>query len=293
MKSFARFATPMKASFSAVIVAALLLVHAPSGRAQSEDLLMGNPSNATTAPADADNYLMVKPYFTLSYNNSKGTPNWVSWRLKAEDIGSAPRVPFYPDSELPRGFLKVTPKDYSGSGFDRGHMCDHSDRSATPEASHATFTMVNMVPQSPALNEKAWMQLESYCRLLAEKEHKHLYIIAGPAGEGGTGKNGPKARIGKSGQIVVPAKCWKVIMVLEGGGGDEFQKANQNVRLIAVIMPNDMTVGEQWSQFRVSVREVEKLTGYHFFGGVPATIIEPLKDRVDAERIPPPVMERH
>jgi len=150
-----------------------------------------------------------------------------------------------------------------------------------------------MIPQSPNVNEKAWMQLESYCRLLAQKEHKHLYIIAGPAGEGGAGKNGPKNRIGRSGQIVVPAKCWKVIMVLGGGGDGDLQKVTQDVRLIAVIMPNDMTVGEQWSQFRVSVREVEKLTGYHFFGVVPAAIIEPLKDRVDAERIAPPVMVRH
>jgi len=35
-------------------------------------------------------------------------------------------------------------------------MCDHSDRSSTPEASHATFAMSNMIPQSPFTNEKAW-----------------------------------------------------------------------------------------------------------------------------------------
>ena len=44
---------------------------------------MGNPSNATEE-CNADNYLMAKPYFALSYNNSKGTPNWVSWHLTYE-----------------------------------------------------------------------------------------------------------------------------------------------------------------------------------------------------------------
>ena len=116
---------------------------------------------------------MVKKYFALSYNNSKGTPNWVSWRLTADDIGSAPRVAFYPDEDLPTGFVRITPKDYTGSGFDRGHMCNHSDRSATPDSSHATFVMSNMVPQSPYVNQKAWDQLEAYCRQLAQQGPKH------------------------------------------------------------------------------------------------------------------------
>jgi len=28
-------------------------------------------------PANRDNYLMVKPFFALSYNDTNGTPNWV------------------------------------------------------------------------------------------------------------------------------------------------------------------------------------------------------------------------
>lgn len=279
-------------AFRTVVLAATLIC-AAAIHAQSPDMLMGNPSRATTDTANGDSFLMVKPYFALSYNNSMGTPNWVSWRLTDTDIGSARRVPFYPDEGLPRGFRMVTPADYTGSGFDRGHMCDHSDRSATEEASHATFVMTNMIPQSPNVNEKAWAQLEAYCRQLVKLGHKHLYIIAGPAGQGGEGKMGPRMQIGRSRRIAVPAKCWKMIMVLDGGPGDDLQKVNANTRLIAVIMPNDMTVGEEWAGYRVSVRAVEELTGYKFFDQVPAAIIEPLKTAVDAERIPRPVAMRH
>jgi DNA/RNA endonuclease G (NUC1) len=42
-----------------------------------------------------------------------------------------------------------------------------------------------------------------------------------------------------------------------------------------------MTVGERWAGFRVSVKDVEALTGYKFFDKVPAAIIGPLKERVD------------
>jgi len=108
-----------RAAFQTVVLVVALICTA-AVRAQSPDMLMGNPSKATTDMANSDNYLMVKPYFALAYNNSKGTPNWVSWRLTNADIGSAPRVPFYPDQELPRGFRMVTPADYTGSGFDRG-----------------------------------------------------------------------------------------------------------------------------------------------------------------------------
>src|SRR3954454_20522107 len=101
-------------------------------------LKMGNPSQAREDPKDKDNYLMKKEFFALSYHDSKGTPNWVSWRLVKEDLGDAPRVPFAPDQTLPHGFTHVRPGDYTGSGFNRGHMCPHSDRASSAEASAAT-----------------------------------------------------------------------------------------------------------------------------------------------------------
>ena len=254
--------------------------------ADSPHLLMGNPSQATTDLANKNNFLMEKPYFALSYNDSMETPNWVSWHLTKSDLGSAPRVPFYPDDTLPVGFTRVTPKDYTGGGFDRGHMCPHSDRGANTDMSHATFVMSNIIPQAPNVNEKAWAQLEAYCRYLVEHENKTLYIVCGPAGKGGIGRNGRKASIGKQNKVVVPSKCWKVIMVLDAGPGDDLQKVNENTRLIAVIMPNNKTVGEDWTDYRTSVQDVEKLTGYKFFDKAPSSTMASLKEEVDQERIP-------
>jgi endonuclease G len=256
-----------------------------TNNANPANLLMGNPSEARHDTSDKDNYLMEKKYFTLSYNNSKGTPNWVSWHLGEKDLGNAPRKQFHPDEDLPFGFTQITPKDYTGGGFDRGHMCPHSDRSADDDMSYETFQMSNMIPQSPHVNQKAWAQLEMYCRELVEKHGKSLYIIDGPSGQGGTGRNGFKLVVGKVHEVTVPAKCWKVIMLLDSGAGDDPNKVNENTRIIAVIMPNDMTVGESWGEYRVSVKAVEELTGYKFFDKVPAPIIEPLKAKVDNEAV--------
>ncbi len=264
----------------------VLIVAVSTALAQSQyaHLALGNPSNATEDAGNSDNYLMAKPYFALSYNNSKGTPNWVSWHLTHEELGSARRLPFYPDDQLPVGFNRVVPQDYTNAGFDRGHMCPHSDRDRTEAMSHATFVMTNIIPQTAAVNQKAWRQLEMYCRMLVEHENKELYIVCGPAGQGGRGKHGFKTALPK-GRVTVPGECWKVILVLDQAEGDDIIRIDQDTRLIAVVMPNDGTVGEDWTEYRTSVRDVEQLTGYKFFDRIDERILGPLKDVVDNEEV--------
>lgn len=255
--------------------------------AESPHLTMGNPNQATTDVSQKNNFLIVKDNYVLSYNDSRGTPNWVSWRLTRKDIGKAPRFPFEPDESLPGGFRVVTPKDYAGSGFDRGHMCPHSDRSADNDMSRETFLMSNIVPQSPYVNQKAWAQLEIYCRDLAEIGHKTLYIVCGPAGQGGEGSKGRMETIGPTNKVVVPLQCWKVILVLDAlRAGDPKKVAH--ARVISVIIPNDMSVGDDWAHFRRPMAEVEQLTGYKFFDRVPQRGFSAKRDQADHKKIPPP-----
>jgi endonuclease G len=259
------------------------------GQADSSvHLALGNPSAATDDPAVPDNFLMRKGYYALSYNNTKGTPNWVSWRLQQSDLGPAPRAQFYPDPDLPRTFKHVVPHDYTETGFDRGHMCPRGDRTSTPEAATATFAMTNIIPQAPHVNQKAWADFEDYCREMVIKHHDVLYIVSGPEGRGGEGSKGPTETIAH-GKVTVPAKCWKVVAVVDGGEGDaaDVAKIGPRTRLIGVVMPNDQSVGHGWAKFRVSVRDVETLTGYQFFDRVPAEIIDPLKAVVDTEHVAP------
>jgi endonuclease G len=242
----------------------------------------GLPSPAKADPKQREDYLIERPQYTLSYNAETRRPNWVSWRLHKADIGKAERGPFEPDPLLPRGFTKVTSHAYDGSGFDRGHMCPAKDRSATQKDCDATFYLTNVVPQSPASNQKGWERLESYCRDLAHQGHV-LYLTCGPHGTGGTGKEGFKEEIGKGRvEVAVPAKVWKVILVLP----DVEAEPRRSTRAIAVIMPNDQTVGLDWSKYRVSVKEVEKLTGYTFFPDLPADVAAAIKGRVDEVDIP-------
>lgn len=253
----------------------------PGGDTQGNiNLLMGNPSQATRSPGNSEDYLILRPQYALSYSKNRGTPNWVSWELNAAWLGDAHRVgKFAPDEDLPTGWPRVKPSDYTGSGFDRGHMTNSEDRSRSPEDNIATFLMTNVLPQSPDNNQGPWVELEKYCRQLA-RSGKELFIISGGHGQGGIGKNGLKATIGQ-GKVLVPAVTWKVILVLDKPNSG-VAGVDKNTRTIAVIIPNKQGIkSNPWQQYITSVTDVEKLTGYKFFTNVPANIREVIDARID------------
>ena len=137
----------------------------------SPHLPFGNPSDAG---GDPNNRLVLRPQFAASWNASKRIANWVAWRLVASDIGDTERSQFYANTEIDT----PSPKDYTKSGYDRGHICPSKDRSDTPEHNKAVFTMLNILPQSPACNRGPWEKAERFERKLASSG-REVYIIAG------------------------------------------------------------------------------------------------------------------
>ena len=246
---------------------------------RDDNMALGNPSKAGK---DKDNYLLVKPQYTLSYNSSKGIANWVSWHLSAAWIGDADRCNcFAPDNTLPAGFTKVLTSNYTGSGFDRGHLCPSADRSASAADNEATFLMTNIAPQSPQLNQKPWKGLEDYCRRLAERDME-MYIIAGSYGEGGVGSNGDAKEIG--GKVHVPARFWKIVVVLPQGEND-LKRITKDTRVIAVDMPNVPEVSARnWNFYQTTVSTIEAATGYRFFSNLPPAVQVALKEKQDGQR---------
>ncbi|MBW4697578.1 MAG: DNA/RNA non-specific endonuclease [Aphanocapsa lilacina HA4352-LM1] len=238
----------------------------------SEHLLLGNPSRAAATPASVNNYLLLKPQYALSYNAAKGTANWASWQLNRAWLGRADRQnDFRPDESLPVGLYRVIPADYAGSGYDRGHLVPSADRTANAADNSATFLMTNMTPQAPDLNRGPWEKLESHCRDLVGAG-KELYIIAGGSGELGT--------IG-GGKVSVPARHWKVIVVLDMPGAG-LAAVTGRTRVIAVDMPNGPGIKEaRWREFRVNVDRIEAATGYDLLSGVPKDIQGLLESRLD------------
>jgi len=250
-------------------------------RLATENLAMGNPSNAQASTSFPTNYLMQKTQFALSYNRDQGKPNWVSWHLDPTWIGSASRCDcFASDATLPTGWYRVSSSSYTNSGFDRGHSCPSADRTYSSSDNAVTFLMTNMMPQAPLNNQQTWEKLESYCRTLVTQGNE-CYIICGSYGVGGTGSKGGVTNTIDAGRVTVPNRIWKVVLVLPKGDND-LSRVTTTTRVIAVNTPNTQSIiTSSWSSYRVSVDAIEAATGYDILSALPDDIEAVLESGVD------------
>lgn len=245
----------------------------------NDNLLLGNPSNADTTIGSANNYLMIKPGYTLSYNSVRGTPNWVSWHLSVSDLDTVYRQNnFRSDTTLPASWYHVTDASYKGTGFDRGHHCPSGDRTASIASNAATFLMSNILPQAPYNNEKTWAQMEDSIRAYVRAGNE-AYIVMGSYGIGGTGDSGYAATIDR-GRVTVPASLWKVVVLIPDGDHD-LSRITTTSKVIAVIIPNINNVSSNWKNYRTTVHAIEAATGYNLLSNLPVIVQIGLKRRVD------------
>lgn len=234
----------------------------------SVHLAFGNPSNASD---ESDNYLVVGDGSVFSYNESRGSVNWVSWRTTRADLGnSIPRPDFRSDPRLPGRFQRIGYYDYSGSGYDRGHLVPSADRFGNAKLNEETFMMTNIVPQKGALNQYPWEKLESYARSQVWSRKFDAYQIAGGYGEQRILRN----------KVVAPTNCWKIVVLVPRGRS--IDSIDQRTRVIAVDMPNvDGIENDGWEKYKTTIRAIEEKTGFDFFQSLPRELQEAIETRAE------------
>lgn len=117
--------------------------------------------------------------FTLSYDADFKTPQWVGWVLtRSRAEGSVPRADDFRRDPKVRGKQAVT-KDYSGSGYDRGHIAPAGDMKWSEAAMNESFYLSNVCPQNKNLNRGDWKDLEELEREWARR-YGVVVITAGP-----------------------------------------------------------------------------------------------------------------
>jgi endonuclease G len=199
--------------------------------------------------------------------------------------GSATRCDcFATDTQLPSTFFRASSTSFSGSGFDRGHMCPSEDRDGSSADNAATFLMSNMIPQAPNNNQITWNAFEGYCRNLLNQGNE-LYIVSGGYGNGGTGSNGGVTTTLASGAIAVPSRVWKAVVVMPIGSND-LSRVSSATRVIAIDVPNTQTASSQpWHAYRTSVDAIEAQTGLDLFNLVSSEVQNSIEAQVDAVTI--------
>ena len=231
----------------------------------------GDPTAASST--DPNDLLIVRPQYTLSYNESRGTPNWVSYELDARQmVAGQDRCNCFTADPLVPADKQILTSDYTNGGYDRSHMTRSADRTAGNTDNAATFYLTNIVPQTADLNQGVWAQFEN---ALADSARagRAVYIITGPLYSSSHGLTFLK----NEGKVAVPDSTWKVAFIGPVGGGVPFARGDvqawddlPGTTLLAVAMPNVAGVrNDPWSKYLTTVDRIETATGYDFLSLLP------------------------
>jgi len=206
--------------------------------------------------------------FMVGYSDLRGNPLWVVY-------GLTPPSPDAPRLKRPsrfatdwRGINRVSHDDYTGSGYDRGHMApNHAISVVYGQGGQAdTFLMTNITPQKPNLNEKLWQRLEELELDQFAKQFGKVWVVTGPIFEP------PAERIHSSWRVEVPDAFYKIIVAPEAK------------KVLAFAVPQTVRGDEPLDHYLTSVDAIEKRTGFDFF----QDLDDPTENRLEAEVDPDP-----
>lgn len=186
--------------------------------------------------------------YALGNDPGKRDPLWSAEHLTADGVAAALAAKragdFHPEPLLPKA-NRAKPEDYDCEPFDRGHMSPAGDFGVAAEE-FDSFSMANMVPQDPELNEGLWAGFEGAVRELARTDGE-LYVVTGPAFGANPGL--------LKGRVAIPAATWKAIYDPKTGATE------------AIVAANDAS-----GNWRVSsIADLAQLIGFDPMPGVAAT----------------------
>ena len=177
--------------------------------------------------------------------------------------------------------FRASLRDYSNSGYDRGHLSPAANHKGSQAAMDATFNLWNVTPQvGEGNNRHYWARLEAFARGLARTPNTlAVYSCTGPAFVPRE-LDGEKFMVHRYAKDVpVPTHLYKVVMrvrSLDGadksvpldGRGHLTPGAAEDLAFdfAAFLVPNDPIPPEvPLSTFQVPMSRVERLVGTRFW----------------------------
>ena len=250
-----------------MILFLLFLLLPPLGLAQQDTSILSSANLVYGFPG-THGKMLDRKYYIVSYRTDAKVPEWTSYRLiKGYLDGPIKRTDdFRADQDLTSGERSEL-KDYSNSGFARGHSAPAEDFTRSLNAMSSTFLLSNMSPQHGSLNSGKWSQLEANVRDVARKLDT-CWIYTGTIFKEsaakhrtlGTTRSGWQKKIGKD-SVWVPTHFYKIILAHDKDGtilAWAFLMEHRNVKLPGNVV-----------DYAVSVDSIQRLTGLDFFKDLP------------------------
>ena len=196
----------------------------------------------------ADNHLIIRPIYALSYNTERKSADWVAYKVSEGSIGIASSLSRQP---LPDDFVTDTLEavdflDSEASGLIRTRYVPLVDFAGTPYWNEVNY-LTNIVARSSRLNQGAWYGLDWAIRNLVNREGD-VFVLTGP--------------VYKSEPEVAPLLTEKAHRVPDGFFKIVITQSGQGA---AFMFDQSVPVHVHHCELRATVDEIEQATGLRFF----------------------------
>jgi endonuclease G, mitochondrial len=235
----------------------------------------GLPEHKPRAPIGPTR-LIFRDGYVLEHSSELRIPLWVCERVTRADLQGRVNKrldpePFAPDPNLAR-WPHAELKDYSRSGYARGHMAPDADRTKREEEKAETYYLSNMVPQAgQRFNSSVWLQLEKKVRGWACKRGE-CWVVTGvllhdPKEETAQSADGVVQfyTIGQS-PVAIPTHLFKIVLAKPAPNSAAFEA-------LAFVFKNESyDPGTPLEDFLCSIEFIQDRAGFNFFPNMPVNL---------------------
>lgn len=174
--------------------------------------------------------------FATLYSGVSKTPLWSAEHLTRDRLSQAENIPredsFHPESRLPSS-MRAQLSDYKGSGYDRGHLAPNGDM-ANVKQQYDSFSLANIIPQSPENNRYFWRNIESVTRYLTKK-HGEVYVVTGVVFKG--------RKISQlNNRVLIPTHVFKAVYVPSTGQAGVYYAPNDDSERVEIISIDELAL---------------------------------------------------
>ena len=210
--------------------------------AQADDLTQCSQSfyggvypEFTNTKLDKKTQALCMDGFAVMYSGVSRTPLWSAEHLDRRRLQQAKTIDredsFHEESRLPKS-MRASLSDYSGSGYDRGHLAPNADM-ANRRQQYDSFSLANIAPQSPRNNRYIWRNIESATRYLTQ-QYGEVYTITGVAFTGKKTKQLAE-------RVLVPSHFFKAVYIPATNQAGVYYAPNDESERIEVISLDELT----------------------------------------------------
>ena len=203
--------------------------------------------------------------YTHLYDKSTYTSLWTAYHLNSSHMGSfsRPEKWSFSPSIGQSAQVNLTDRSYNDS-YSRGHLIPNASRNGIKNMQLQTFYVTNSVPQiQDNFNGGIWQQLEDALQHIGEQEE--IYIVTGvcfnKVGESKTVKYTSAKDDTK--KVPVPNYFYKVALKVNTSGGKVTSASAVGFWF------EHKTYSDSYSNYAVSVDQIEQWTGFDFFVNLP------------------------